>query len=56
MPLPGPPDEARNKDSAVQLSTSSAFPSVSPEQRELVYNALANNEGWTATVDQEREL
>ena len=40
----------------MQLSTSSAFPSVSPEQRELVYNAFANNEGWTATVDQEPEL
>ncbi|MGO9154450.1 hypothetical protein [Mycobacterium sp.] len=39
----------------MQLSLVPPFTSVSPEQRKLVYNALANNEGWTATVDQEPE-
>jgi Antitoxin VbhA len=37
----------------MQLPQVSAFISVSPEQRKLVYNALVNNaiEGWTPTVE-----
>ncbi len=56
MPLPGPPDEPDTRILLCNYQLVPAFPSVSLEQHKLVYNALANNEGWTATVDQEPEM
>ena len=56
VPLPGPPDEAGTRIPQCNYQLVQHFHPCPLEQRDLVYNAFANNEGWTATVDQEPEL